>query len=120
MRSALGAGHSVNLVQDKRLDAAQNAPRLRGQQQEERLGRRGGESALEPRSRLRPERRQRLHGLSLSPVAHLTEGRGRSRRRVCTFGTKLAQTRAFFVDTIESGWWDGVPRAGSRKSRVRC
>src|SRR5207249_11803673 len=26
------------------------------------------------------------------------------------FGTDLAQSRAPFVDTIESGWWVGVPR----------
>ena len=38
--AALGAGQGVDLVDDDPLDAAQRLPRLRGQQQVERLGRR--------------------------------------------------------------------------------
>ena len=40
MRAALGAGDGVNLVDDHRLDPAQRLARLRGQHQEQRLGRR--------------------------------------------------------------------------------
>ena len=40
VRAALGAGDGVHLVDDHRLDPAQRLARLRGEQQEERLGRR--------------------------------------------------------------------------------
>ena len=40
MRAALRAGDGVHLVEDQRLDAAERLARLRGEQQEERLGRR--------------------------------------------------------------------------------
>ena len=38
--AALGAGDRVHLVDDHRLDAAQRLARLRGEEQEQRLGRR--------------------------------------------------------------------------------
>ena len=40
VRAALGPGQRVHLVDDDRLDARERGPRLRGQQQEQRLGRR--------------------------------------------------------------------------------
>ena len=39
MRAALRPRHGVHLVEDHRLDAAERLPRLRGQKQEQRLGR---------------------------------------------------------------------------------
>ena len=47
--AALGAGDGVDLVEDDRLDAAQRLARLRGEEEEERLGRGDEDVAGRPR-----------------------------------------------------------------------
>ncbi len=73
-------------------------------------------------------------GAILCPAVEIGEGEPVTRRltdwrrgaverapglaRAChAFVTKLAHTRAIFVDRIGSGWWDGVPRRMRRSGR---
>ena len=53
VRAPLGPRHGVDLVDDDRLDPAQRLPRLRGEQQEQRL-RRGDQDVRRPRRELAP------------------------------------------------------------------
>ena len=123
MRAALGAGDRVHLVHDHRLDAAQRLARLRGQHQEERLGRRDqdvrrlldelaalllrGVAGADADAQLRAQTGERPAQVPLDVVVE------RLQRRDVEEPEAAARARVEPVDPVEEGG-ERLARAGRR------
>ena len=123
VRAALGARDGVHLVDDHRLDPAQRLARLRGQQQEERLGRRDQDvgrvahhrgalllrrvAGADADAQLRAQAGERPAQVALDVVVE------RLQRRDVEEAQPLARARVEPVDPVEEGR-QRLARAGRR------
>jgi hypothetical protein len=75
-----------------------------------------GAAARRAREHGRDDERVLEHDFAHTPARSLVTHTRDHRPTVRTLGTDLTQTRADFLDTIESGWWAGVPRVRAANS----